>query len=415
MIGDTGRRMTVYVYLHENNGSGRPGGQVATLTKNGINFAGPTEGLNKYRVWKARCYPQPPHGGGCLNDASSVHLKPDTQYWVYVWSGKSQNGADLRSTAHGQNGATGWTIADSVLTKPSYGSSSSGYNWTVDSFPISFKVEGTTNPEVNVSISDVTVTEGTHATADFVVSLDRATGGPVTFDYETVAGTASDAGDGDFFADDGTLTIQPGETQKTISIAVDDDAVAESDETFEMRLSNLRGANAFADDTGTATIVNAVPLAVSINDASAVEGVDETIDFTVELNRRTTRPVTINVLFSSGSADFSDITEPDPTSVTFQPGETRKTYSLGIVDDGMNEPSESFTVILQYPGRTVDINVGSPGTGTITNTETLEASFENMPASHDGSRFSFNLAFTAEVGSACGTCATGPSRWSTGR
>ena len=42
--------------------------------------------------------------------------------------------------------------------------------------------------------------------------------------------------------------------------------------------------------------------------------------------------------------------------------------------------------------------VGRAGTGTITNTETLEATFENMPASHDGSRFSFNLAFTADVG-----------------
>ena len=214
LIGGTGRRMTVYVYLHEDNGSGRPGSQVTTLTKNGINFAGPTEGLNKYMVWKARCYPQPPHGGGCLNDASSVHLKPNTQYWVYVWSGNSQNGADLRSTAHGENSATGWTIANSVLTKPNEGSSSSGYSWTADTLPISFKVEGTTNPAVTVSISDVTVTEGTHATADFVVSLSRATGGPVTFDYETVAGTASDAGNGDFYADDDTLTIQPGRRRR---------------------------------------------------------------------------------------------------------------------------------------------------------------------------------------------------------
>ena len=64
----------------------------------------------------------------------------------------------------------------------------------------------------------------------------------------------------------------------------------------------------------------------------------------------------------------------------------------------MNEPSETFQVVLQYSGGSDDINVGSPANGTITNTETLEASFENMPASHDGSNFSFNLAFTAEVG-----------------
>ena len=390
----------VYVYLQEDNGNGRPnlanGGQVAHLTKNGVNFLGPVVGVNRYNVWKARCYPQPPHGGGCLQDPSSVHLKPGATYWVYIWAGRQSTRARLFfTTALNESAAPGWTLADNALFK----TEGSGYsNFTAAAAPLKLKIEGTTNPAVNVSISDVTVTEGTHATADFVVSLSRATGGPVTFDYETVAGTASDAGDGDFYADDDTLTIQPGETQKTISIPFNDDAVAESDETFEVRLSNLRGANSFADATGTATIVNAVPLAVSINDASAVEGTDETIDFTVSLNRRTVRPLTINVLFSSGTADFSDITQPDATSVTFQPGERRKTYSYGVVDDGVNEPSESFQVVLQYSGRPEDINVGSPGNGTITNTETLEASFENMPASHDGSRFSFNLAFTADVG-----------------
>ena len=397
--GVSSTRDTVYVYLQEDNGNGRPnhnnGGQVTTLTKNGINHAPPTTGVNKYNVWKARCYPQPPHGGGCIQDASSAHLNPNTTYWVYIWAASSTTTAELAYTRLGVTGEPGWSIRDGKLIKPE-GTAYS--NYAVSDGSIKMQLEGTTNPEVTVSIADVTVTEGTHATADFVVSLNQATGGPVTFDYETVAGTASDAGDGDFYQDDDTLTIQPGETQTTISIAINDDAVAESDETFEVRLSNLRGANSFADATGTATIVNAVPLAVSINDASAVEGTDETIDFTVSLNRRTVRPLTINVLFSSGTADFSDITQPDATSVTFQPGERRKTYSYGVVDDGVNEPSESFQVVLQYSGRPEDINVGSPGNGTITNTETLEASFENMPASHDGSRFSFNLAFTADVG-----------------
>ena len=286
-----------------------------------------------------------------------------------------------------------------MLTKPNEGHSSGGMNWTQDSYPVRIKVEGTTNPAVNVSIADVTVTEGTHATADFVVSLSRATSGPVTMNYETNDGTAKTSGGAfDYFDKDGTLTFMPGETEKTVSVSIRDDAIAESDETFDLVLSNLKGANSFADDTGTATIVNAVPLAVSINDASAVEGTDETIDFTISLNRRTVSRVTINVLFSSGTADFSDITQPDDTSVTFQPGERRKTFSYGVVDDGVNEPSESFQVVLQYSGLPDDINVGSPGNGTITNTETLTASFENVPQDHDGSTaFTFNVAFTNDV------------------
>ena len=396
-VGSTTTTDPVYVYLYEDNGSGRPRSRaIARLTRNGVNFLPPVAGLNRYRVWKSRCYPQPPHGGGCLSDASSVHVAPNSTYWVYVWGGRRSTAAALQLTASlDETGAAGWTIANEVLDKPD-GSAHSNFSAT-NFAPIKMKVEGTTNPVVNVSISDVTVTEGIDATADFVVSLSQATGGPVSMDFETSAGTASDSGSFDYFDTDGTLTFMPGETEKTVSVSINDDAIAESDETFDVVLSNLRGANSFADDTGTATIVNAVPLAVSINDASAVEGTDETIDFRVSLNRTTVKPVTINVLFSSGTADFNDITQPDETSVTFQPGERRKTYSYGVVDDGVNEPSESFQAVLQYSGPATHINVGSPGTGTITNTETLEASFENVPASHDGSNFSFNVAFTAEV------------------
>ena len=135
----------VYVYLHEDNGSGRPnhnqGGQVATLTKNGVNFAGPVTGLNKYKVWKARCYPQPPHGGGCLSDPSSVHLEPNTTYWVYVWAGNRDSAAILNPTGLTQTGATGWSIGNSTLFRP-FGSPYSDYTQSFQA--VKMKVEGTT-------------------------------------------------------------------------------------------------------------------------------------------------------------------------------------------------------------------------------------------------------------------------------
>ena len=175
------------------------------------------------------------------------------------------------------------------------------------------------------------------------------------------------------------MTFRPGQTRKTVSVPILDDARNEGNETFELVLGNLQGAT-FDDNSGTGTIINAEPLALSISDATATEGVDQTIDFTVSLNRATTRRLTVNMLFSSGTADFSDITEPDQTSVTFEPGQTQKTYSLGIVDDSVNEPSETFSMVLLVPGLFVaDLIVGSPGAGTILNTETLTASFENVP------------------------------------
>ena len=398
--GSVGARDPVYVYLYEDNGSGRPRSRaIATLTKNGINFAPPVTGVNKYKIWKARCYPVG-SAGGCLQDPSSVHLAPNTTYWVYVWAGRSTTGAELQSdTATAETGAAGWTLGNSAFSKPSWGSSDGVYTYTSISAPLLIKVEGKTNPEVLVSITDVTVTEGVERMADFVVSLSRKASGPVQVSYGTFDLFGSSPADegSDYEATSGTLTFRPGQTRKTVSVPILDDARNEGDETFGLALTNLQGAT-FAANSGTGTIVNADPLTVSVGDATATEGVDATIDFTVSLNRATNRRLTVNVLFSSGTADFSDITEPDQTSVTFEPGQTQKTYSIGIVDDTENEPSETFSVILQSPLPTGRLIVGAPGSGTINNTETLEASFENIPQDHDGTNtFTFQVHFTNDV------------------
>ena len=362
----------VYMYLHEDNGNGRPdhnnGGQVATLTKNGVNFEGPVAGVNKYTVWKARCYPRPPHGGGCISEASSVHLEMNTTYWVFLWAGEQATTARLNTAFLGtpDTAAAGWSLSNSALAKPQ-GTTFS--NYTDLGVALKLKIEGTTNPEVLVSINDVTVTEDVDLTADFVVSLSPETSGLVTMKY----GTSSDSADqdNDYESTFGTLTFQPGETQKTISVPILDDGAAEGDEAegdevFYMVLHTLKGGtfaapNQDGNGEGTGIIVNAAPLTVSISDATATEGDDATIDFTVSLNRATNRRFTLN---------------------------------------SVNEPSETFTIILQSLELTTDylILADSSGTGTILNTETLTASFENIPQDHNGSNaFTFNVAFDNDV------------------
>ena len=386
-VGGSRKHDPVYVYLQKDGGNGRPGAHLATLTRNGINYLGPVSGVNKYTIWEMY---------GCCPRAAPVHLDANTTYWVYIWAGEQATTAQLSHTGGAESGATGWSIGNSALIKPQ-GTASSNYTQVTGA--LKMKVEGTTNAEVTVSVSDARVTEGVELTADFVVSLNRATSGLVTVEWETDAGTASDGQDPDYYADDGTLTFQPGETQKTISIVVDDDARAESDDTFDLDLANVKGAT-LLDATGTATIVNADPLALSISDATATEGVDVTMDFAVTLNRATNRTVTVNLLFSSGTADFTDIEYVQTEqSVTFAPGETEKTYSIGIVDDTVNEPSETFDIVVQtsVPPDLL-ILADSLGKGTILNTEILTASFENVPQDHDGSTaFTFNVAFNNDI------------------
>ncbi len=237
----------VYVYLQEDDGRGRPNHstQVAVLTKAGTNFAIPTVGVNKYLTGRANnhCCPRP----------RPVHLNSGTQYWVYIWAGSSWSAAILDHTgaAEDAGGATGWSIGDSGFIHPD-GTTASAYTSTGSAAQI--KVEGHANPEVLISISDATATEGPGVTMDFVVTLNRKSSGTVTVDYLTLFTVSATPGV-DYQNVAGTLTFRPGETSKIISVPIIDDNVPDSGETFGITLFNAIGAD-IDDSQGTGTILN---------------------------------------------------------------------------------------------------------------------------------------------------------------
>ena len=90
-----------------------------------------------------------------------------------------------------------------------------------------------------IRVADARAKEGKDASLDFAVTLNRAAAGPVTVDYATEDGTAT-AG-ADYTATSGTLTFAAGETAKTVSVALLDDAIDEGKETFKLKLSNPQG------------------------------------------------------------------------------------------------------------------------------------------------------------------------------
>ena len=111
-----------------------------------------------------------------------------------------------------------------------------------------------------LSVADATAAEpdaGQSATLDFVVTLNRAASGTVSVDYATSDGTAT-AG-ADYTAASGTLSFQPGETSKTVSVPVLNDAHDEGSETMTLTLSNATGA-VIGDGQATGTITNDDPM-----------------------------------------------------------------------------------------------------------------------------------------------------------
>ena len=108
-----------------------------------------------------------------------------------------------------------------------------------------------------LSVADARVDEGPNARLAFQVTLNRAATGTVTVDYATADGTAT-AG-ADYTAASGTLTFDPGETAKTVNVAVLDDAHDDTGETMTLTLSSASRAR-IRDGEATGTIENSDPI-----------------------------------------------------------------------------------------------------------------------------------------------------------
>jgi hypothetical protein len=123
--------------------------------------------------------------------------------------------------------------------------------WDVSN--VNFTINGGGLP--NLSIGDVTVTEGNSGTVNavFTAALSASSASTVTVAYATSNGTAT-AGS-DYVAASGSVTFTPGQTTRTISVTVNGDTLFEPDETFFVDLSSASNA-VISDAQGQGTINN---------------------------------------------------------------------------------------------------------------------------------------------------------------
>lgn len=109
-------------------------------------------------------------------------------------------------------------------------------------------------------------------TASFQVKLSAASTTTVVVDYATLAGTADAS---DFTPTSGTLSFAPGETTKTVAVAVRGDAAPEPSEAFRFVLSSPRGAD-LSHGTATATLLDDDGAAARLTAVQASPNVSET-------------------------------------------------------------------------------------------------------------------------------------------
>jgi hypothetical protein len=185
------------------------------------------------------------------------------------------------------------------------------------------------------------------------VSRSGGTASGATIDFATSDGTALAGADYTFAG--GTLTFGAGETTRTLSVPLTNDALAEGVETVNIQLSNPAGGAVLgARSTAVLRIVDdELALAFSAPNYAGAEG-GGSAAITVELTGVSTTNVTVGFATSNGTATSGlDYTSATGTLV-FPPGGTATgvrtmTFAVPILQDTLAEGSETVNLTLSSP------------------------------------------------------------------
>ncbi|MEB3342994.1 FG-GAP-like repeat-containing protein [Okeania sp.] len=230
----------------------------------------------------------------------------------------------------------------------------------------------------NISISDAKITEGNkNKTARFIVTLDNPSDEIVKVNYTTANQTAKV--NQDYKQTKGTLTFQPGQTEKTIPVPIIGDKRDEKNEKFKVNLSKPRNAE-LQDKQAIGTIIdNDEPPTpkISIGDAKVTEGNRgrKNMEFEVKLDNSSSQTVKVNYATKDGSARSGKDYQKQNGVLTFKPGQKKKTVSIPILGDTNDENNEKFQVNLSKP-RNAQLS-DRKGIGTIRDNDTQTQNSQN--------------------------------------
>ncbi|HOP23192.1 MAG TPA: Calx-beta domain-containing protein [Gammaproteobacteria bacterium] len=218
----------------------------------------------------------------------------------------------------------------------------------------------------NISINDVTQTEGNAGTStfDFTVSIDQSVNASV--EVNTANGTATAGSDYTAIAGQVVNFTSGGATTQTVSVTVNGDVTIEPNETFFVNLSNASGA-LIADNQGLGTIQNDDNIQAILSGSKSVSGdlvPGGTATYTIVLNNTGPNPQNDN--------PGDEMTDILPTGVTFvSANATSGTVSnIGntVSWNGSIPAASSVTV-------TINVSIDSSARGQIDNQATIN--FDN--------------------------------------
>ena len=248
--------------------------------------------------------------------------------------------------------------------------------------------------EVMLSIADASVAEDS-GPMRFPVSLSAPLAEEMQVDYTTSDGAAEAATD--YTATSGTLTFGVGETVQTILVPIQADTEVEEDEGFSVTLSGLSiSAIMLLRETATGTIQNDDFPSVSVADTVVVEDAGHAT-FTVKLSEASKLAATLRYSTSDGTAEAGADYLMTGGALTFEPGVTKRTINVPVLEDELDEEDETFTFSLEDPVGAVLADGAATGT-IVDNDDPPRLSISDATAAESAGSMAFTVRLDAASG-----------------
>ena len=225
------------------------------------------------------------------------------------------------------------------------------------------------DPEVEVSFGQPAydVAEGASQTVAVNLSADpeRTVVIPLTATNQDGASSAD-------YSVPASVTFDSGETSKDITFAATDDSEDDDGESVKLTFGTLpdRVTAGAQDETVVSIDDDDAPtsVAVSWGEVSYTVAEGGTVTVTVELDDDPEKTVTVPIQATgqngATSSDYSGV----PTSVTFNSGDTAKTFSFQAAQDTLDDDGESVKLSFG-PTLPTGVTEGAPGTATVSITD----------------------------------------------
>jgi hypothetical protein len=207
----------------------------------------------------------------------------------------------------------------------------------------------TADPQIQFSKDSFSVSE---AASKAIVTVVRRppTRPAVGVSYSTADGTAV-AGT-DYLPASGTLSLASGVTSARFTVGLLHDTAQQGTRTVELKLSDAGGALLGMPATAVLSIGDidvAGKLQFALSDFSVSE-IGPLATITVTRTGGTASGVTVDYATSDGSGEAWSNYQPTSGTIAFDDGETRKAFTVPVLDDGVSDGNKTVNLTLSNPG-----------------------------------------------------------------